>query len=159
MLVRRAVVALRERRALARLPLARRRPTAGDPAVERTGLDLRLDELDRGADPLGHGPGDLRLLRDGEIAADVLEERLVRAREVAGILGEPLDAVLACGEDVTAVLELLLDADVRVDQVLDAAINGSRILIHMRRGVVLFLDDRAYLSDFQKACKFLLTAD
>jgi len=131
--VRGAILALGERRALARLTLASRRAAAGNAAVERAGLDLRLDEVDRGSDPLGHGPGDLRLLRDGEIAADVLEERLVRALEVAGILGEPLDALLTRGEDVTAVLELLLDADVRVDQVLDAAVNGSRVLIHTRR--------------------------
>src|SRR3954451_6320853 len=132
-LVRGAVLALGERRALAGLALAGRRAAAGDPAVERTRLDLRLDELDRGTDPLGHGPGDLRLLRDGEVTADVLEECLVGAGEVARILGEPLDAVLACCEDVTAVLELLLDADIRVDQVFDAAIYGSRVLIHTRR--------------------------
>ena len=46
-LVRRAVVALRQRRALARLALARRRLAAGDAAVERAGLDLLVDELDR----------------------------------------------------------------------------------------------------------------
>src|SRR4029079_11090922 len=78
-LVRGAILALGERRALARLTLASRRAAAGNAAVERAGLDLRLDEVDRSSDPLGHGPGDLRLLRDGEIAADVLEERLVRA--------------------------------------------------------------------------------
>src|ERR687894_3310194 len=45
-LVRRAVLAIRQRRALARLPLARRRVAARDPAVERARLDLLLDELD-----------------------------------------------------------------------------------------------------------------
>ena len=43
-LMRGAVLALRQRRALARLALAGRRPAAGHAAVERTGLDLVLDE-------------------------------------------------------------------------------------------------------------------
>src|ERR687892_2044893 len=73
-LVRGAVLALGQRRALARLALARRRAAACDAAVERAGLDLRLDELDGGADPFRHRPGDLRLVGDGEVAADVLEE-------------------------------------------------------------------------------------
>jgi len=51
MLVRGAVVAVRERRALARLSLARGRAAAGNPAVEGAGLDLALDERDRGATP------------------------------------------------------------------------------------------------------------
>src|SRR5207302_2610703 len=84
-LVRRAVVALRQRRALARLALPRRRAAAGDAAVERAGLDLLLDEVDRGVDTLRDGPGDLRLHGDREVAADVLEERLVRLREVMRI--------------------------------------------------------------------------
>src|SRR5262249_4116191 len=46
-LVRRAVVPLGEGRALARLPFPRRRPAARDAAVERTCLDLLLDESDR----------------------------------------------------------------------------------------------------------------
>src|SRR6188472_1180704 len=53
MLVRRAVVAFRQRRALARLALAGRGPATGDTAVERSGLDLLLDESDRGLDALG----------------------------------------------------------------------------------------------------------
>src|SRR4051812_47591133 len=52
MLVRRAVVALGERRPLAGLALAGRRAAAGDAAVERAGLDLLLDEADCGADAL-----------------------------------------------------------------------------------------------------------
>src|ERR1044071_8545925 len=50
----RAVVAFGERRALARLSLPRRRPATRDAAVERTGLDLLLDERDRGGDTLLH---------------------------------------------------------------------------------------------------------
>src|SRR5262245_41780499 len=130
MLVRGAVLAFRERRALARLALARGRAAARDASVKGSGLDLRLDELDRGPDALAHGPGDLRLLRDGEVAADVLEEGPVGIREVARILGEPLDAVLACSENVASVFELLLDVYVWIDQVLDAAVNSSGVLIH-----------------------------
>ena len=67
-LVRRAVVALGQRRALARLALARRRVAARDAAVERAGLDLLLDERARGRHALVHRPGDLGLRRDREIA-------------------------------------------------------------------------------------------
>src|SRR6266550_2724968 len=55
-LVRRAVVALRQRRALARLALARRRAAACNAAVERAGFDLVLDELRGRAHALLHGP-------------------------------------------------------------------------------------------------------
>src|SRR5215212_11633060 len=72
-LVARAVVAIGERRALARLPLARRGAAAGDAAVERACLDLLLDEALRRLDALAHGPGHVRLAGDREVAADVLE--------------------------------------------------------------------------------------
>src|SRR3954451_15636752 len=68
-LVRRAVVALRERRPLARLAVTGGRAAAGDAAVERAGLDLVLDELHGRVDSLRHGPGDLGLARDREVAA------------------------------------------------------------------------------------------
>src|SRR5919197_2148516 len=125
-----AVLAVGQRCALARLALAGRRATARDTAVEGAGLDLGLDELDCGADALAHGPRDLRLAGDGEVAPDVLEERSVGVREVARVLRQAFDSVLAGGQDFAAVLELLLRVDVRVDQVLDGAINGSRVLIH-----------------------------
>src|SRR5690242_3013420 len=64
-LVRRAVLPLRQRRPLAGLPLARGRATARNAAVEGAGLDLLLDELDRGGDALVDRPGDLRLARIG----------------------------------------------------------------------------------------------
>src|SRR3954452_21459923 len=73
-LVRRAVVALRQRGALARLALAGRRAAAGNAAVEPAGFDLLLDELDRRGDALRHGPGHLRLDGDREVPPDVLEE-------------------------------------------------------------------------------------
>src|SRR4051794_22558126 len=79
-LVRRAVVALGQRRALARLALPRRRAAARDAAVERARFDLLLDERDRGSHALLHRPGDLRLRRDREVPPDVLEERPVGAR-------------------------------------------------------------------------------
>src|SRR4051794_256490 len=89
-LVRRAVVAIRQRGALARLPLAGRRTAAGDAAVERALLDLVLDEPDRGVDAGGHGPRHLRLDGDREVAPDVLEEGLVRLGEVVRVSGEAL---------------------------------------------------------------------
>src|SRR5690242_20868107 len=95
MLVRRAVLALGQRRALAGLALAGRRAAAGDAAVERAGLDLLLDEAHRGADALAHGPGDLRLRGDREVAANVLEKRPIRLGEVLRVSGEPLHRLLA----------------------------------------------------------------
>src|SRR2546425_7654666 len=71
-LVRRAVVPVRERCALARLSLPGRGAAAGHAAVERTGLDLLLDEADRRVDALADGPGDLSLDGDREIAANIL---------------------------------------------------------------------------------------
>src|SRR5581483_9439488 len=129
-LVRRAVVAVRQRRALARLALARRRAAAGDAAVERAGLDLLLDEGDGRADALAHRPGDLRLRGDREVAADVLEEGPVGLGEVLRILGETLHRLLAGLEHLALVLELRLRVHVGVDLVLDRAVDRSRVLIH-----------------------------
>src|SRR5215471_10072080 len=117
-LVRRAVVAIRERRALARLALAGRRVAVGDPALERPGLDLLLDELDRGADALVHGPRHLRLDGDREVAPDVLEEGAVGLREVVRIGRETLHRRLARGEHVATVFELCRGVHVRVDEIL-----------------------------------------
>jgi hypothetical protein len=129
-LVRRAVVALRQRRALAGLALARRRAAAGDPAVERSGLDLLLDERRRRGHAGLHGPCDLRLRRDREVAPDVLEERPVRLREIERIAGEALHRVLARHEDGPPGLDLRFAVAVRIDQVLDRPVNRARILIH-----------------------------
>src|SRR5207247_10507402 len=88
-LVRRAVVPCGQRRALAGLALARRRLAPCDAAVERPGLDLLLDEGNRGGNALLDGPGHLGLRRDREVPPDVLEERPVRLGKVERILGEP----------------------------------------------------------------------
>src|SRR5205807_1433978 len=88
MLVRRAVIAFRQRRALARLALSRRRSAARDAAVECTGLDLLLDEGDRRCDALLHSPGHFGLRSDGEVTPDVLEERPIGLREIERIPGE-----------------------------------------------------------------------
>src|SRR5690242_5213918 len=109
-----AVVALRQRRPLAGLALARRGPAAGDPAVEQAGLDLLLDELDRGPHALLHRPRDLRLRRDGEEAADVLEQGPVGLREIEGIAGQPLHRLLAGDEHAAARFELRHPVGVRV---------------------------------------------
>src|SRR5581483_6945474 len=124
-LVRRAVVAVRKRRALARLPFARRRVTACDAALERAGFDLLLDELDRRAHTFGHRPRDLRLHGDWEVAANVLEEGTIRLREVVRIGGEPLHRPLARREHLAAVVELRRTVHVRVDEILDRAVDRS----------------------------------
>src|ERR671925_110937 len=123
MLVRRAVVAVRKGRALARLALARRRPAPRRAAVERASLDLLGDERDGRADSLLDDPSDLRLRPDWEVAADVLEERAVRLREIERVAGQALHRVLACREDGTAILGLRVGRDVRIDEVFDRAIN------------------------------------
>src|SRR5439155_7662607 len=61
MLVRWAVVTLRQRGPLARLALPRGGATTRDAAVECPGLDLLLDEGHGRGDALLHGPGHLRL--------------------------------------------------------------------------------------------------
>src|SRR5207253_3240785 len=114
-----AVVAVRQRRTLARLAFAGRRAAPGDAAVERTGLDLLLDEVRGGLDSLGDRPGHVRLARDREVAPDVLEEGPVGLREIERVVGEPLHRVLAGLEDGPARLELRLAVAVRVDHVLD----------------------------------------
>src|SRR5207253_7405809 len=124
-LVRRAVVAVGQRRALARLALARGGAAAGDAAVEGAGLDLALDERDRRGDALAHRPRDLRLAGDREVAADVLEERAVGLGEVERVLGEPLHRLLAGLQHLAAVLDPRLAVHVRVDQVLDGPVDGT----------------------------------
>src|SRR5436190_1045653 len=119
--MRGAVVAVRERGALARLALPRGRATASDAAVECALLDLVLDEADGGVDAAADSPGDLRLHRDREVAPDVLEEGLVGLREVVRILGQTLHRALAGGEHVAPVLQLRLGIDIRIDQILDRA--------------------------------------
>src|SRR5262245_26557226 len=98
MLVRRAVVAARQRRSLAGFALSRRRVAAWHAAVEEAGLDLLLDERGRRADAFLHCPGDLSLRGDREVAADVGEERPVRLGEVVRVVGEALHRLLTLAE-------------------------------------------------------------
>ncbi len=129
-LVRRAVVPLGQRRALARLALASCRAAARDAAVERARLDLLFDESHCRRDALAHCPGDLRLRGDGEVAANVLEKRPVRLGEVERVPGQPLDCVLARLEHLAAEANPGARIDVGVDEVLDRAIDRPRVLIH-----------------------------
>src|SRR5436190_20038333 len=123
-LVRRAVVAVRQGRALAWLAFARGRAAAGDAAVEGAGLDLLLDEGDRGGHSLVHRPGHLRLARDREVAADVLEERLVRPCEIVRIGCEPFHRLLARMEDCLPVLQPRVGSCIGINEILDGAITG-----------------------------------
>src|SRR5581483_3693380 len=129
-LVRRAVVAVRKRRALARLALARRCAAAGDAAVERAGLDLLLDEADGCADALRHRPRDLCLDGDREIASDVAEERSIRLGEVVRIGGEALHRPLARREHLAAVLEARVRVCIGVDEIANRAVDRPGVLIH-----------------------------
>src|SRR5689334_7792347 len=123
--MRRAVVALGQRGALARLALARRRAAACDAAVERTGLDPLLDERNRCGDALLHGPRNLRLRRDREVAPDVLEQRAVRLRKVERIARETFHRLLALLEHRAPIFEMELRCYIRVDQVLNRPVDGS----------------------------------
>src|SRR5262245_9579579 len=124
-LMRGAVVALGERRALARLALPRRRVAAGNAAFERAVLDLLLDELDRSPDAVRDRPGDLRLHGDREVAPDVLEERLVRLGEVMRVGSESLHRALAGSEHLAPVVELGPGVDIGVDEVFDRPIDRA----------------------------------
>src|SRR6476646_1684561 len=123
MLVRRAVVTVRQRCALAGLALARGRLAAGNAAVEGPRLDLLLDERDRGADALTDRPGDAGLRRDREVAANVLEKRTIGAREVLGVGCEPGHRELALLQHATPGFEMRLLVGVRVDQILDRPVD------------------------------------
>src|ERR687888_2005124 len=125
MLVGGAVVAVWKWRALARLALGGCRPAARDATVDRARLDLALDEGDRRRDALTNRPGDLRLARDREIAADILEERAVGLREVERVLGEPLHRLLTGLEHLAPVLNARRIVHVRVDQVLDRPVDRA----------------------------------
>src|SRR5215831_17574066 len=89
-LVRRAVLALGERRPLAGLALPRRRPATGNATVEGAGLDLGLDERTSRRDALADRPRDLCLRGNREVTPDVLEERSLGLREVERIGRKPL---------------------------------------------------------------------
>jgi len=104
--------------------------TARDTAVERARLDLLFDERDRCGDALVHRPRHLGLRGDREIAPDVLEERPLGFREVLRVARKPLHRLLTGIQHGFPVLRTLSNRHVRIYQVLDGAINGSRVLIH-----------------------------
>src|SRR2546421_908900 len=130
MLVGRVVVTVGHWEARARLALACRRAAPRDTAVEGTCLDLRLDESASGGDSLAHGPGDLRLRGDREVAPDVLEEGALGLGEVERIGRQTLHRLLACLEHLAAVFDAGLGIDVRIYEILDRAIDRPRVLIH-----------------------------
>src|SRR6266566_10096669 len=158
-LVRRAVVALRQRRALARLALACRRAAACDAAVERAGLDLLLDELCGRLHALLHGPRHLGLAGDREVTPDVLEERPVRLREIERIVRETLHRLLAGHQHCATRLELGFAVSIWIDHVLDRPIYGTRVLIHAVLQLEGPLFDHSLVSSYEVPAKPLLTAD
>src|SRR3954451_12823499 len=158
-LVRGAVVALGKRCPLARLALPRRRAAARDAAVERTGLDLLLDEALCRLHTLRDRPRNVRLAGDREVAADVLEERAVRLREVERIGGETLHRVLARLENGAPRLDLRVAVAVRIDHVLDRPVNGSRVLIHAMLQLEGALLDHSLVNSYEIPARPLLAAD
>src|SRR5947207_1109802 len=129
-LVRRAVLTFRQRGPLARLALSRRRSATGDAAVERPGLDLRLDERACRRDALADRPRNLGLRGDREVAPDVLEQSPFGLREVERVGRESLHRLLARVEHLAAVFEAGLGVDVWVYKILDRAVDRPRVLIH-----------------------------
>src|SRR4051794_27993676 len=117
-LVARAVLLARQRRALAGLALARRGAARGERALA-VALDLVLDELVRDRERLVDRVVDARLLGDREVAADLLEEAPRRLREVAGILREALDRLLARAQHAAAGLVRADGVRMRIDRILD----------------------------------------
>src|SRR6476661_3298572 len=115
MLMRGAVVTIRQRRSLTGLALARGGATAGNTSVESACLDLLLDEPNRGIDTLADGPGDLCLHRDREEPPDVLEQGAIGLREVVRIRSEPLHRPLTRREHLATVLEVGISVHVGVD--------------------------------------------
>ena len=97
MRVRRAVLALGHRAALARLALARERAAA--PEQVAAPLELGLGRLDDARDHFVYCDVDACLLRDREVAPDLLEQAARRAREVAGVGSKPFDRALTGRED------------------------------------------------------------
>ena len=91
--------------------------------VECSGLDLLLDERDRGAHAFADRPGDLRLRGDREVAADVLEERTVGPRKVLRVGREPRHSELALLEHGAARLESGPLIRIGIDQILERAVD------------------------------------
>ena len=93
-------------------------------------LDLFLDERHCSGDSFTDGPRDLCLRRNREVAADVLEQRPVGLGKVERVAREALHRLLALLENGTAIFEVKLRSHVRIDQVTNGSIDGSRVLIH-----------------------------
>src|SRR3954466_2210079 len=128
MRVRRAVLALGHRTALAGLALARESTAAAQQIAAP--LELGLGGLDDARDHFVYCDVHACLLRDGEIAPDLLEQTARRACEVAGIGSEPLDRGLTGGQDAPLGLDPA-DAGLRfVHEVLDREEDRAAVLIH-----------------------------
>jgi hypothetical protein len=59
-----------------------------------------------------------------------LEERAVGLREVERIARQPFHRLLALFEHRPAILEVQLGRHIRIDEVLNRPVDGSRVLIH-----------------------------
>jgi hypothetical protein len=128
-LVRRAVLAARQRDALARRPLARAGVTAERAAVDRQALLLTLRDVPVGdAHVAVDHPVDAHLTRHREMRPDVVEQRARRAREVVAIAREARERALTCVEQVAAGLRRHSVLD---DHRTQLAIHGATELVHI----------------------------
>src|SRR3954465_11732699 len=132
MLVRRAVLAARQRHALAGGALAGARMAAQRAAVERDPLALAVvHEL--GGDPhvaVDH-PVDAHLLRHREEDAYVVEERPRRPREVVAVAREALESALPRLKEMLPILAVGAVA-IGDDKWAELPIHGAAELVHTR---------------------------
>ncbi len=123
--MRRAVITVGKRCALAGLALAGCRLATRYATIESTGLDLLLNELAGRADSLLYCPADLRLHGDRVVATNVLEEGTIGLGEVVRIGGQANHRLLTGREHGTPELELLLGVGIGIDEILDRAVDRS----------------------------------
>ena len=128
MRMRRAVLALGHRAALAGLALARERAAAAEQVA--ASLQLRLGGLDDARDDLVDCDVHARLLRDREVAPDLLEQAARRAGEIAGIGSKPFDRGLTGGQNAPLGLNPAHAGLRFVHEVLDREEDRAAVLVH-----------------------------
>src|SRR5690348_1740595 len=126
--MRGAVLAIRQRRALARLALAGRRLAAGHSLT--VALELGQDELHRALDVPIDRRVDARLVGDREQVPDLLEEALARLREVVRVARQSLDGRLARLQHPTLCFGYRDRVGVGVDEILDLYEDGPAESVH-----------------------------
>src|SRR6185436_8731723 len=93
-------------------------------------LQFGLRGLDNACDDLIDGHVHARLLRDREVAADLLEQAARRTGEVAWVGGEPFDRSLAGGQNAPLGLDPAHAGLRFVHEVLDREEDRAAVLVH-----------------------------